>query len=93
MLATAGCSTGGRAISPGIPQYGAGTDDKGVCAASRSHEEETQWTQCVVDYFAAAGCGNLTATEIANNCGSPINSNSSICPASPSRRSLTGADS
>ena len=47
-----------------------------------SHEEETQWTQCIVDYFAAAGCGNLTATEIANNCGSPINSNSTICPVS-----------
>ena len=50
----------------------------------RSHEEETQWTQCIVDYFAAAGCGNLTATEIANNCGSPVNSNSTICPVSGS---------
>ncbi len=50
-----------------------------------SHEEETQWTQCIVDYFAAAGCGNLTATEIANNCGSPINSNSTICPVKSSR--------
>ncbi len=48
----------------------------------RSHEEETQWTQCIVDYFTKAGCGNLTATEIANYCGSPVNSNSTICPVS-----------
>jgi hypothetical protein len=48
--------------------------------ALRSHEEETQWNQCIVNAFAAAGCGNLTAEEIAQNCGSPINSNSTICP-------------
>ena len=48
--------------------------------ADRSHEEETQWTQCIVDYFTKAGCGNLTAAEIAMNCGSPINSNSTVCP-------------
>jgi len=42
-------------------------------------------------YFAAAGCGNLTATEIASNCGSPINSNSTICPASLTQLSPPGA--
>ena len=57
----------------------------------RSHEEETQWTQCIVDYFTTAGCGNLTATEIANYCGSPVNSNSTICPASFSECALIGA--
>ena len=45
-----------------------------------SHEEETQWNECLVNAAATAGCGDLTAAEIAMKCGSPINSNSSICP-------------
>ena len=48
-----------------------------------SHEEETQWNECLVDAVAAAGCGNLTKSEIAQFCGSPINSNSTICPVRP----------
>ena len=62
-----------------------GDTDPGTCAVDRSHEEETQWTQCIVDYFTKAGCGNLTATEIADKCGAPINSNSTVCLASPHR--------
>jgi hypothetical protein len=50
----------------------------------RSHEEETQWNQCIVNAFNKSGCGNLTEAEIAQNCGSPINSNSTICPVSRS---------
>jgi predicted phosphodiesterase len=45
-----------------------------------NHEEETQWNQCIVNAFNKSGCGNLTEAEIAQNCGSPINSNSTICP-------------
>ena len=55
------------------------TSDRGTAVPLCSHEEETQWNQCIVSAFAAAGCGNLTEAEIAMNCGN-INSNSTVCP-------------
>ena len=74
----------GRTCLPSFRTYCAGASDRDTRAANRSHEEETQWTQCIVDYFAEAGCGNLTKAEIAKYCGSPVNSNHTICPASSS---------
>ena len=56
-----------------------------ACGCGYSHEEETQWNDCIVNAMVDAKmCGNLTtAAQIKQNCGSPIASNNSICPVRP----------
>lgn len=48
----------------------------------RSHEEETQWNDCIINAFVKAGtCGNLTAAQMAQFCGNS-DSNTTVCPVS-----------